>query len=105
MQLPIEERPGNVGLLVGSSEAGKSTIARQLRPDAVIAAQPGSDQALVNDLPTGMSIKEVVGLLGAVGLNFCRLAWLRPSASSPRAALVTASGSQSAQRPREQRSL
>ncbi|MEU5863523.1 GNAT family N-acetyltransferase [Nonomuraea sp. NPDC047529] len=77
VDLPIEQKPWNVGLLVGPSGAGKSTIARQLWPDALVGTQDWSDRALVDDFPHGMSIKDVVGLLGAVGLN-SPPAWLRP---------------------------
>ncbi|MGW2156581.1 hypothetical protein [Nonomuraea sp. NPDC001699] len=80
VNLSIEERPWNVGLLVGPSGSGKSTIARRLWPDALVGAQEWSDRALVDDFPTAMSIKDVVGLLSAVGPN-SPPAWLGPYAT------------------------
>jgi ABC-type molybdenum transport system ATPase subunit/photorepair protein PhrA/GNAT superfamily N-acetyltransferase len=80
VELPVEGRPWNVGLLVGPSGAGKSTIARKLWPDALVGAQEWTDRALVDDFPKGMSVKDVVALLGAVGLN-SPPAWMRPYAT------------------------
>ncbi|GAA0954172.1 hypothetical protein GCM10009560_77850 [Nonomuraea longicatena] len=77
IELPIEQKQWNVGLIVGPSGAGKSTIARHLWPDQIMGAQTWSDQALVDDFPQEMGIKEIVALLGAVGLS-SPPAWLRP---------------------------
>ncbi|MET7329653.1 hypothetical protein [Nonomuraea sp. NPDC005650] len=83
VHLPIEVRPWNVGLLVGPSGVGKSPIARELWPDALVGAQSRRDQALVGDFPKGMSIKDVVELLSAVGLP-SPPAWRRPYATGRR---------------------
>jgi alpha-D-ribose 1-methylphosphonate 5-triphosphate synthase subunit PhnL len=79
--LPVEDRPWNVGLITGPSGAGKSTIARHLWPGPASAAWSWSpDRALVDDFPAGMGIREVTGLLSAVGLA-SPPAWLRPAAT------------------------
>ncbi|WP_433444573.1 GNAT family N-acetyltransferase [Nonomuraea sp. CA-141351] len=77
VELPVEDKLWNVGLLVGPSGAGKSTIARKLWPEALVGEQEWTDRALVDDFPKGMSVKDVVALLGAVGLS-SPPAWMRP---------------------------
>jgi GNAT superfamily N-acetyltransferase len=79
--LPVEARPWNVGLITGPSGAGKSTLAEHLWPGAASSAwawSPG--RALVDDFPAGMGIREITGLLSAVGLA-SPPAWLRPAAT------------------------
>lgn len=76
--LPLEEQPWNVGLITGPSGAGKSTLARHLWPGAVMGAQDWpADAALVDGFPAAMGIREVTGLLSAVGLA-SPPAWVRP---------------------------
>lgn len=78
IDLPIEERAWNVGLVVGPSGSGKSVLSRQLWPGAL---RPSGDWnlngALVDDFPAGMGIRDIVGLLTAVGLG-SPPAWVRP---------------------------
>ncbi|YCK38239.1 hypothetical protein ACNF49_30575 [Actinomadura sp. ATCC 39365] len=75
--LPVEERRRNVGLLVGPSGAGKTTLAKALWPGRLVEAHVWGDRALVDDFPKGMGIKDIGGLLTAVGLS-SPPAWLRP---------------------------
>lgn len=75
--LPVEERRWNVGLLVGPSGAGKTTLAKVLWPGLLVATHAWTDKALVDDFPPGMPIKAIVNLLTAVGLS-SPPAWLRP---------------------------
>ncbi|MEV0347817.1 AAA family ATPase [Nonomuraea sp. NPDC050680] len=78
MDLPIEDRPWSAGMVVGPSGAGKTTIARHLWPDHIASPHTWSDdRSLVDDFPADMSIKDIVALLGAVGLS-SPPAWLRP---------------------------
>ncbi|MFC6581744.1 GNAT family N-acetyltransferase [Planomonospora parontospora] len=80
IDVPVEDKPWSVGLVVGPSGAGKSTLARHLWPGRVAGEQAWTDRALVDDFPRGMSIKDIVALLGAVGLS-SPPAWLRPYAT------------------------
>lgn len=86
VQLPLEERSWNVGLIVGPSGCGKSTIARHLFPNLQGRDERGltpelSERlqrgAVVDAFPEGLSIRAIVALLGAVGFA-SPPAWLRP---------------------------
>lgn len=76
--LPLHERPWNVGLIVGPSGSGKSTVARHVFADHML---PPFDwhrsQAVIDGFPVGMSIKDVTMLLSSVGFS-SPPAWLRP---------------------------
>ena len=80
--LPLDERPWNIGLIVGPSGSGKSTIARHLFGGEPAALAAGSEewpkeQSILDAFPTGMPIKEIVALLSSVGFS-SPPAWLRP---------------------------
>ncbi|HEV3081852.1 MAG TPA: ABC transporter ATP-binding protein [Gemmataceae bacterium] len=80
VSLPLDERCWHIGLIVGASGCGKSTIARSLWPSHL--AQEASwprDRAVVDGFPCTMSIKDIVSLLCAVGFS-SPPAWLRPFA-------------------------
>jgi ABC-type lipoprotein export system ATPase subunit/GNAT superfamily N-acetyltransferase len=76
--LPLDERPWNVGLVTGPSGAGKSQIARHLWPAEIAAAHEWpAGEALVDAFPEHMGIRDVTALLSSVGLS-SPPAWLRP---------------------------
>jgi GNAT superfamily N-acetyltransferase len=76
--LPLEERPWHIGLITGPSGCGKSTLARHLWPRKVQTALSWpADASLLDGFPPGLSIKEIVALLAAVGFA-SPPAWLRP---------------------------
>jgi energy-coupling factor transporter ATP-binding protein EcfA2 len=78
VSLPIEERGWHVGLMVGPSGSGKSSIARALFGEALVAGWDWPrDGALVDGFPQEMSITEVTGLLSSVGFS-SPPSWLRP---------------------------
>lgn len=78
VELPIEARDWNIGLIVGPSGSGKSTIARELFGGALVAGYDWpKDRALVDGFPREMGIKEVTGLLSSVGFS-SPPSWLRP---------------------------
>lgn len=82
VELPLEELPWHVGLIVGPSGCGKSTIARRLWPDETargLALTWPSDRSLLDGFPAELPIKDVVALLSAVGFA-SPPAWLRPFA-------------------------
>lgn len=103
VELPLGERPWNIGLIVGPSGCGKSTIARRLfgselarqktpSPPTPLPGGEGSSifplshgergpggegESILDAFPEVMSIRDVVGLLSSVGFS-SPPAWLRP---------------------------
>lgn len=78
VDLPIEERDWNVGLIVGPSGCGKSTIARELFPQAYVKGFDwSSTQSIVDCFPEGTSIKDITALLSSVGFS-SPPSWARP---------------------------
>ena len=76
VELPIEDRDWNIGLIVGPSGSGKSTLARELFGEHDDHEWP-EDGAVIDGFPEDMPIKEVVGLLSSVGFS-SPPSWLRP---------------------------
>jgi GNAT superfamily N-acetyltransferase len=69
VRMPLSERPWNIGLIVGPSGAGKTSIARAAFGDDLVTSFSWSpDRALLDDFPA-MPIKELIGLLSAVGFS------------------------------------
>src|SRR5438552_12156445 len=81
VRLPLEEKPWNIGLIVGPSGSGKSTVARALFGEILTSQESlpdwPSDRSILDGFPAEMPIKEVVGLLSSVGFS-SPPAWLRP---------------------------
>jgi hypothetical protein len=81
VELPLGERPWNLGLIVGPSGCGKSTIIRHLFADALVLQAPlaewPANRSVLDAFPSEMSIKEIVELLSSVGFS-SPAAWLRP---------------------------
>lgn len=76
IDMPLEDKPWSVGLIVGPSGAGKSSVAR--RCFAETAGHTWSDDASVlDDFPADMGIRQIVDLLTAVGFG-SPPAWMRP---------------------------
>jgi GNAT superfamily N-acetyltransferase len=78
---PVEElgvKPWNVGLIVGPSGAGKTQTARRAFADHW--PEPfewAHDRAVVDEMPDGVGVKEIVEVLSSVGFS-SPPAWLRP---------------------------
>jgi ABC-type lipoprotein export system ATPase subunit/GNAT superfamily N-acetyltransferase len=79
VELPLGEKPWNIGLVVGPSGCGKTTIARTLWPGCSRSFTWPERRSLLDAFPASMSVKEVVELLSAVGFS-SPPAWLRPFA-------------------------
>lgn len=78
VNLPLDGKPWRIGLIVGPSGCGKTTIARELWPkDYCTGFQWPKAKPIIDAFPQGMGIREVTGLLTAVGFGTVP-AWLRP---------------------------
>jgi energy-coupling factor transporter ATP-binding protein EcfA2 len=74
-ELPLDERPWHVGLIVGPSGSGKTTILRRCFGEPTTFDWRGD--AVVDDFPASMTIADLAAVCGAVGFNTIP-AWLRP---------------------------
>lgn len=78
VNLPIEDRPWNIGLICGPSGCGKSTIARNLFPDHLVGSfEWPKNRSILDGFAQGMGIKDIVGHLSSVGFS-SPPSWLRP---------------------------
>jgi ABC-type taurine transport system ATPase subunit len=68
----------NVGLIVGPSGAGKTTIAREMFGDRMIERwEWPSDRSILDGFPKSMGIKDITEILSSVGFS-SPPAWVRP---------------------------
>jgi ABC-type lipoprotein export system ATPase subunit len=79
VNLPIEERPWLIGLIVGASGSGKTTIANEVFKDAYIhqAFDWPEKAALIDGFDKKLSSKAVTETLSSVGLS-SPPHWLKP---------------------------
>lgn len=78
IDLPIESRDWHVGLIVGASGSGKSTVARALWEQETARTYEWHDtRAIVDCFPAGMPIKQIIELLNSVGFS-SPPSWVRP---------------------------
>lgn len=66
-----------IGLIVGKSGTGKTTIAKQLFPDAYVTAFDYNAEAIVDDMPKAKSIDEITRTFNSVGFS-SPPSWLKP---------------------------
>lgn len=78
INLPIEEKEWSIGLIVGPSRSGKTTIVRELFKDHIIESFDwDSNKAIIDSFPSEMSIQEIIELLSSIGFS-SPPSWLRP---------------------------
>ena len=75
--IDIEGKEWNIGLIVGSSGTGKSTIAKELFPDTYIFEQTYSESSVIDDMPKDKSVKEITKAFTSVGFA-SPPSWLKP---------------------------
>lgn len=59
----------NVGLIVGRSGSGKTTIARELFGDCIINGFDYTHESILDDMPQGVSVEEICKTFCAVGFS------------------------------------
>ena len=78
VDLPIDAKPWNIGLIVGPSGSGKTTVARALFGPKIIGNMKwGKAAAVIDAFPKTMPFKEITLLLSSVGFN-SPPSWLKP---------------------------
>ena len=77
INVPIEDRPWSVGLIVGASGSGKTVCANALFPNEMRVKHQWTAASVIDDFPKSASIESIVQCLSSVGFNTIP-AWLRP---------------------------
>lgn len=75
--IDVEGKEWNIGLIVGSSGSGKSTIAKEVFPDSYIFEQSYSAKSVIDDMPKDKSIKDITKAFTSVGFA-SPPSWLKP---------------------------
>jgi ABC-type thiamine transport system ATPase subunit/GNAT superfamily N-acetyltransferase len=76
--VPCEDRPWSIGLIVGASGSGKTTVAREMFGNHIVSGFDWPrDKSVVDAFPESLPIKETVSLLNSVGFSDPP-SWLRP---------------------------
>ena len=77
VDVPIEDREWNVGLIMGPSGSGKSTIAKYLWPEQMAHTLEWKEKSVIDDFDAELNVEAISKTCGAVGFNTIP-AWLRP---------------------------
>ena len=68
-----------IGLIVGNSGTGKTTIAKELFPDAYVTDYKYEGETILDDMPEGCSVEDITKAFSAVGFSSAP-SWLTPYA-------------------------
>lgn len=67
----------NIGLIVGKSGTGKTTIARQLFSDIIVESFDYSSESVIDDMPKGKTVSDISKAFNSVGFS-SPPSWLKP---------------------------
>lgn len=67
----------NIGLIVGGSGTGKSTIAKELFPESYFKGYEYQASSVIDDMPKGKGVEDITRSFGAVGFS-SPPSWLKP---------------------------
>lgn len=76
-EIDIEGKPWNIGLIVGGSGTGKSTIARECFGDKIVAGFEYTGASVIDDMPKGASVGDITRAFTSVGFA-SPPSWLKP---------------------------
>ena len=65
--LPIETEPWQIGVIVGRSGTGKTSIAKQLFPKEYVKGFEYTGESILDDFPQGLQVNEITTALCNVG--------------------------------------
>lgn len=78
VDLPLDDQPWTVGLIVGPSGAGKTTVAKHVWPDVLTASYEWPpDRAVIDAFPDDLTASQVTDIVSRVGLGSVP-SWIRP---------------------------
>lgn len=84
VDLPLDERPWKIGLIVGPSGSGKTSVAKTLWPveweayvEGTTVGQWDFTRSVLDSFPKDMPIKDIIEVLNSVGFS-SPPAWVRP---------------------------
>jgi len=66
-----------IGLIVGSSGTGKTTISKELFPDSYITEFDYSAECILDDMPSDKSVDQITAMFNSVGFS-SPPSWLKP---------------------------
>lgn len=75
--IPIEDKNWSIGLIVGSSGSGKSTIAKQIFGDNYIKEFQYGNNSVLDEMPKEKSTEEITKIFNSVGFATV-WSWLKP---------------------------
>lgn len=76
-KIDIEDKDWSIGLIVGPSGTGKTTIAKECFPEAYIADFKYDDRSIIDNMPEGKSTEEITKIFNSVGFATV-WSWLKP---------------------------
>lgn len=77
LEVPLDERDWNIGLIVGPSGSGKTRIAHELFPDQVDVPLQWGQPSVIDDFSAQNTITEITDAVSAVGFNSIP-SWMLP---------------------------
>lgn len=66
-----------IGLIVGKSGTGKTTIAKELFPDAYVTSYEYNAETILDDMPESCSVQDITNAFNSVGFS-SPPSWLKP---------------------------
>lgn len=77
-KIDLEDKEWNIGLIVGNSGTGKTTIAKQLFGENIIKEYPfNRNNSVMDDMPKDKSVEEITQIFNKVGFS-SPPSWLKP---------------------------